>query len=69
MNELIFEVTQEADGGFVAECLTEAIFTQADNWADLREQIKDAVDAYFFDQKKPDVVRLHLLRDEILATA
>jgi len=23
MNELVFEVTQEADGGFCAECLTE----------------------------------------------
>ncbi len=28
MNEIVFEVTQEADGGFVAECLTESIFTQ-----------------------------------------
>ena len=32
MNELIFEITQEADGGYVAECLTESIFTQADTW-------------------------------------
>jgi hypothetical protein len=32
MNELIFEVLQESDGGFVAECLTENIFTQADNF-------------------------------------
>ena len=31
MNELIFEVMQEADGGFVAEALGESIFTQADS--------------------------------------
>ena len=32
MKELIFEVTQEADGGFVAEAIGEGIFTQADSW-------------------------------------
>jgi hypothetical protein len=25
MDELVFEITQEADGGFTAECLTEGI--------------------------------------------
>ena len=69
MNELIFEITQEADGGFVAECLTEAIHTQADTWEELRKQVKDAVEGYFFDQPKPKMIHLHFVRDEILATA
>jgi len=69
MNEIIFEVTQEADGGFVAECLTEAIFAQADSWQELREQVKDAVEGYFFDQPKPELIHLHLTRDEVLAYA
>jgi len=69
MNEVIFEVTQEADGGFVAQCLTEAIFTQADSWPELRKQVRDAVDGYFFDQPKPLSIHLHLIRDEILAYA
>jgi hypothetical protein len=69
MNEIIFEVTQEADGGFTAECLTEAVFAQADNWQELREQVKDAVEGYFFDQPKPELIHLHLIRDEVLATA
>jgi len=51
MNELIFEVTQEADGGFVAECLTEGIFTQADNRDELRKNVKEAVKAYYFDRQ------------------
>ena len=68
MKEIIFEITQEVDGGFVAECLTESIFTQADTWQDLRTQVIDAVEAYFFDQLKPDVIRLHFVRDEILVT-
>ena len=69
MKEIIFEITQEADGGFVAECLTESIFTQANTWEDLRKQVRDAVEAYFFDQPKPGVIHLHFVRDEILATA
>jgi hypothetical protein len=28
MPELVFEVVQEADGGYCAECLTENIFTE-----------------------------------------
>lgn len=52
-NELIFEAVQEADGGFCAECLTEAIFTQADNWDELRFNVREAVAAYFFDRAAP----------------
>ena len=68
-NEVIFEVTQEADGGFVAECLTESIVTQGDSWDDLRAQVQDAVRAYFFDKPIPKHIRLHFVRDELLATA
>ena len=64
--ELIFEVTQEADGGFVAECLTESIVTQGDTWDELRAMVLDAVDAFFFDTPKPRSIRLHLVRDEVL---
>lgn len=48
MNELVFEVTQEEDGGFVAECLSESIFTQADTWEKLRYNVQEAINAYFF---------------------
>jgi len=68
MNELIFEVTQESDGGFVAECLTESIFTEADDWQTLRENVREAVAASYFDQhERPGRIRLHLVRDEVLA--
>jgi hypothetical protein len=67
--ELVFSVTQEADGGFVAECLSHDIFTQADTWEALRANVREAVSAYFFDQPKPSLVRLHLVRDETLASA
>lgn len=68
MNDLVFEVTEESDGGFVAECLTEAIFTQADTWENLRSNVREAVAAFFADQDQPASIRLHLVRDEVLAT-
>ena len=49
MSELVFEVTQEEDG-YCAECLSENIFTQGDTWEALRENVKEAVRGYFFDQ-------------------
>lgn len=67
MNELVFEVTQEADGGFVADALGESIFTQADTWDELRHNVREAVAAFYFDRPAPAVLRLHLVRDEVLA--
>ncbi|HXU33626.1 MAG TPA: 2-phospho-L-lactate guanylyltransferase [Thermoanaerobaculia bacterium] len=67
MAELIFEVTQEQDGGFVAECLTENIFSQADTWEQLRVNVQEAAEAFHFDRPMPEGIRLHLVRDEVLA--
>ena len=50
MNELVFEATQEVDGGYVAECLGESIFTQADTWAELRHNVQEAVAGFCFDK-------------------
>ncbi len=69
MRELVFDVTQEVDGGFVAECLTESIFTQADTWEELRGNVQEAVEAFHFDRPMPSAIRLHLVRDEVLAVA
>ncbi len=67
--ELVFSVTQENDGGFVAECLSHDIFTQGSTWDVLRGNIREAVAGYFFDQPKSSAVRLHLVRNELLACA
>ena len=65
--EIVFQITQEADGGFVAECLSHDIFTQGDTWEELRANVQEAVSGYFFDRQKPSLIRLHLVRDEVLA--
>lgn len=67
--EIVFSVTQESDGGYVAECLSHDIVTQSDTWDELRASVHEAATAYFFDQAMPGQIRLHLVRDEVLATA
>jgi hypothetical protein len=67
--ELVFSIVQDADGGYTAECLSHDIFTQANSWEELRLNVLEAVTAYFFDQPKPEKIRLHLVRDEVLACA
>jgi hypothetical protein len=69
MNELVFEVTQEGDGGYCTECLSESIVTEGDTWEALKANVREAVRGYFFDQpeKLTLSIRLHLVRDEVLA--
>jgi len=67
--EIVFSVTQEAEGGYVAECLSHDIFTEGDWWEALRASVREAVSAYFFDQAKPTGIRLHLVRNQVLACA
>jgi predicted RNase H-like HicB family nuclease len=66
VSELVFEVTEEAEGGYSAECLTENIVTQGETWKELRANVKEATEAYFYDGPKPKCVRLHLVRNEVL---
>ena len=62
----MFEVVQESDGGYCAECLTENIFSEGDTWDELRKNVPEATSTFFFDRPQPDRVRLHLVRDEVL---
>ena len=65
--EIIFEVTEAAEGGFDARALGYSIFTQGEDWADLKAMIKDAVLYHFGDGREQRVVRLHFVRDEAIA--
>ena len=69
MADLVFEAVQDTDDGYCAECLTENIFTQGETWEELRTNVIEATAAFFFDQPKPERIRLHLVSDEILSVA
>ena len=67
MSEIIFLVEEAPEGGFVARALGESIFTEADNLEDLKEHVRDAVRCHFEEGEAPKVVRLHFVRDQVLA--
>jgi hypothetical protein len=65
--ELIFLVSEAPEGGYTARALGEPIFTEADDLESLREMVRDAVMCHYEDGQAPPVVRLHFVRDEVLA--
>jgi hypothetical protein len=68
MNEIIFEVREAEEGGFWARALGYSIFTQGEDWDDLRSMVKDAVKCHFdHAEERPGIIRLHFVRDEVLA--
>ena len=68
MKEIIFEVREAEEGGYNARALGYSIFTQGDNVDDLRAMVKDAVSCHFKDDpERPTIIRLHFVRDEVLA--
>jgi hypothetical protein len=67
MNELIFVVEEAPEGGFIARALGQSIFTEADTLAELPEKVRDAVRCHFEEGKGPKIVRLHHVREEVIA--
>lgn len=69
MSEVIFEVNEdEIDGGYSASALGYGIHTQAATIEELRLNVREAVECYFDEtMKRPGVIRLHFVRDEVLA--
>jgi hypothetical protein len=67
MNEIIFLVEDAVEGGYNARALGESIFTEADDLDTLRANIRDAVDCHFDADKKPKMIRLHFVSEEVIA--
>ena len=65
--EIMFEVTEAVEGGYDARALDYDIFTQGDDWDDLKAMARDAVRCYFEEGSAPRVIRLHLVREEAIA--
>ncbi len=66
--EIIFVVGDSPEGGYEARALGHSIFTEADSLEELRAMVRDAVSCHFDDANRPSVIRLHLVRDELIAT-
>jgi len=66
MSELIFLVEEASEGGYIARAASHSIFTQADTLDELRRNIREAVDCHFDGGQAPALIRLHIVREEIL---
>lgn len=67
MNEIIFAVEEAPEGGFNARALGVSIFTEATTLEELHNNVRDAVKCHFDEGKEPKVIRLHFVREEVLA--
>jgi len=67
MTELVFLVEEAPEGGYVARALGTSIVTEADDLPDLRRAVREAVRCHFEPDDLPKVLRLHLVRDEVIA--
>ncbi len=67
MNEIIFMVDEAPEGGFIARALGHSIFTEADDLISLNKNVREAVCCHFDQGKAPQVIRLHFVREEVIA--
>ncbi len=65
MSEVILMVKESDEGGYTASALSYSIFTEADTWEELRNQVKDAVLCHF-DDEVSRIIRLHFVKDEVV---
>ncbi len=67
MTEIIFIIEDALEGGFTARALGESIFTEADTMEQLKANVKEAVECHFDDVNMPKIIRLHQVKEELIA--
>jgi len=65
--EIIFLVEEAPEGGYTARALGHSIFTQGESLDEIRAAVRDAVHCYFEDEDLPRIIRLHIVKDEVIA--
>jgi hypothetical protein len=68
LKEIIFTVDEAPEGGYTARALGFSIVTEADTWDELKAMVRDAVHCAFEEGEAPPVIRLHLVRDQVIAS-
>jgi len=65
-SEIIFAVVESPEGGYEARALGYSIYTQGDTLEQLKAMVQDAVRCHFDEGSRPRVIRLHLVKDEVI---
>ena len=66
MKEIIFLIEEAAEGGLVAKALGESIFTEGETLEEVKSNIKEAVECHFDEANLPKLIRLHIVKDELM---
>jgi len=67
MKEVIFLVQDSLEMGFEAQAIGESIFTEGETMDELKENIREAVRCHFGDSETPSIIRLHYVKEEMMA--
>lgn len=67
MSEIIFIIESSDEGGYTAKALGYSIYTEGETIDELKKNVKDAVKCHFDEKDLPHIVRLHIVKDEIIA--
>ncbi len=70
MNEIIFILEEDFEGGYTAKALGFPIFTQGETLEEIKNNIKDALRCHFDEEDKiPKIIRLHIVKEEVFSYA
>lgn len=70
VNEIIFLVEEDPEGGYTAKALEHSIFTEGETLEEIKKNIKDALRCHFNDEVDiPSVIRLHIVKEETFVYA
>jgi len=70
VNEIIFLIEDDPEGGYSAKALGHSIYTQGESKEVLKRNITDAIECHFDKPGEiPKVVRLHYVHEEMFAYA
>ncbi len=69
VTEILFEVRESPEGGYVANALGASIYTQGDSISEVRANIVEAIECHFDEPDRPSWVRILFLREEVMAVA
>jgi hypothetical protein len=65
-SQIIFAVQESLEGGFEARALSHSIYTEAESLDELKKKVQDAVRCHFEEKDRPALIRMHLVRDEVI---
>jgi hypothetical protein len=65
--EIVFLVEDAPEGGFTARAVGQAIFTDGETPEEIEANVRDAVRCHFADEEMPKLIRLHYVRDDVIA--